>query len=114
MSRPTLVLHNRSGAPGALKPAEFDRALGAAADCVLENRPKPLIEAATLGEPAIRRCNPVQGRDRQAGAGGVRPVRRRHARPVRPDVQAMSGLFGRKSGAALTEAAPALRPSRSR
>jgi pilus assembly protein CpaE len=60
MSRPTLVIHNRSGASGALKPAEFDRALGAAADCVLENRPKPLIEAATLGEPAIRRCNPFK------------------------------------------------------
>jgi pilus assembly protein CpaE len=54
------VLHNRSGAPGALKPAEFDRALGAAADCVLENRPKPLIESATLGEPAIRRCTPFK------------------------------------------------------
>jgi pilus assembly protein CpaE len=60
MSRPTLVLHNRAGAPGALKPAEFDRALGAPADGVLENRPKPLIEAATLGEPAIRRCNPFK------------------------------------------------------
>jgi pilus assembly protein CpaE len=60
MSRPTLVIHNRSGASGALKPAEFDRALGAAADCVMENRPKPLIEAATLGEPAIRRCNPFK------------------------------------------------------
>jgi pilus assembly protein CpaE len=60
VSRPTLVLHNRSGAPGALKPAEFDRALGAAADCVLENRPKPLIESATLGEPAIRRCTPFK------------------------------------------------------
>jgi pilus assembly protein CpaE len=52
--------YNRSGASGALKPAEFDRALGAAADCVMENRPKPLIEAATLGEPAIRRCNPFK------------------------------------------------------
>jgi pilus assembly protein CpaE len=60
MSRPTLVLHNRSGAPGALKPAEFDRALGTPADGVLENRPKPLIEAATLGEPAIRRCTPFK------------------------------------------------------
>lgn len=60
MSRPTLVLHNRAGAPGALKPAEFDRALGAPADGVLENRPKSLIEAATLGEPAIRRCNPFK------------------------------------------------------
>jgi pilus assembly protein CpaE len=60
MSRPTLVIHNRSGASGALKPAEFDRALGAAADCVLENRPKPLIEAATLGEPAIRRSSPFK------------------------------------------------------
>jgi pilus assembly protein CpaE len=60
MSRPTLVLHNRAGAPGALKPTEFDRALGAAADGVLENRPKPLIESATLGEPAIRRCTPFK------------------------------------------------------
>jgi pilus assembly protein CpaE len=60
MSRPTLILHNRSGAPGALKPAEFDRALGTPADGVLENRPKPLIEAATLGEPAIRRCTPFK------------------------------------------------------
>lgn len=60
VSRPTLVLHNRSGAPGALKPAEFDRALGAAADGVLENRPKQLIEAATLGEPAIRRGTPFK------------------------------------------------------
>ena len=60
VSHPTLVIHNRSGAPGTLKPAEFNRALGSAADCVLECRPKPLIEAATLGEPAIRRCNPLR------------------------------------------------------
>jgi pilus assembly protein CpaE len=60
VSRPTLVIHNRAGAPGTLKSAEFNRALGSAADCVLECRPKPLIEAATLGEPAIRRCNPFK------------------------------------------------------
>jgi pilus assembly protein CpaE len=59
-SRQTLVVHNRRGAPGALTPAEFNRALGGPADYAIDCRPKPLIEAATLGEPAIKRCAPFK------------------------------------------------------
>ncbi|UEM25099.1 AAA family ATPase (plasmid) [Skermanella mucosa] len=68
-ARQTLTVHNRRGAPGALSPADFGRALGSPADCAIECRPKPLIEAATLGEPAIRRCAPFKSDiSRLAGA----------------------------------------------
>ncbi|UEM06882.1 AAA family ATPase (plasmid) [Skermanella rosea] len=79
-ARQTLTVHNRRGAPGALSPADFGRALGSTADCAIECRPKPLVEAATLGEPAIRRCAPfksdisrlagaVSGQSANGGAG---------------------------------------------
>ena len=68
-ARQTLTVHNRRGAPGALSQADFGRALGSPADCAIECRPKPLVEAATLGEPAIRRCAPFKSDiSRLAGA----------------------------------------------
>jgi pilus assembly protein CpaE len=58
----TVVVLNRSGLPGGLTQPEFAKASGRAPDITLPYRPKPLAEAATMGQLAI-------GRDRAFAAG---------------------------------------------
>ena len=52
----TLTVLNRADAPGALKTEMVTEGLGAAPDVIIPDLPKPLSQAANLGQPALRSC----------------------------------------------------------